>query len=102
MFIEVDVPTSLLRALFDASPPTGAKPGDPAVAAAARSLLQLTGEPLPSLIFDQDLEAFVRSGKAGDIVVALVYDLTNAQNQVIAKDLRAPNDRQALFITFAP
>ena len=74
----------------------------PAVAAAARALLQVQDEPFPVLIFDRDLEALIRSGKAAEIVVVRVYDLSNQANLVIAQDLKWVQRLPWVFITAAP
>lgn len=101
-FIEVDVPKPILQALFGISQQPTARPTDPAVAAAARALLQVQDEPFPVLIFDRDLEALIRSGKAAEIVVVRVYDLSNQANLVIAQDLKWAQGLPWVFITAAP
>ena len=101
-FIEVDVPKPILQALFGISQQPAALPTDPAIAAAARALLQVQDEPFPALIFDRDLEAIIRSGKAAEIVVVRVYDLSNQANLAIAQDLKRLPGPPAVFITAAP
>lgn len=101
-FVEVDVPTTILQALFGIGQQPTAKPTDPAVAAAARALLQVQQEPFPALIFDRDLEALIRSGKAAEIVVVRVYDLSSQANLVIAEHLKWPRGKPSVFITAAP
>ena len=54
------------------------------------------------MIFDRDLEALIRSGKAAEIVVVRVYDLSNQANLVIAQDLKWVQRLPWVFITAAP
>lgn len=101
-FIEVDVANPVLETLLGISQQAPVSPADPAILAAAKLLLPDQGEPLPVMIFDSDLQAFIRSGKAAELVVVRVYDLTNKANLAIARDLKLPPGSRSVFITGAP
>jgi hypothetical protein len=101
-FDEFDVPTSILRDLFD----PGAKASDTRTAAALTQIVRLlhmsqTTEP-PRLIFDREIPEAVNTGIPSGLMTLRVYDLMLPDNMVLARALPDTGPAKAVFITLEP